>query len=278
MDLARSTWEPHGVLILNCLRQMCFKLMWCWTGATETAGGVEAVQILVDAVTQGFSDSRVEVESLDRAWFRFAKGHWSSGLSRVWLLTPLGWISINTLDAENVPILAGMNLLQNHDISFRRNEFLVYDAEGQVRSVSLRRSPSSHRTLNSMLWSREQNLNVSSAFMFGLSRHPVAQFCQHANPAPVNSHRTWSVPVSTQSDFAVFPHEHVRQPSFLQSKLRSIRARLSHLQTVIDGQESRRALEKVSKLYGSRLAHDGRDPRSWPQTRPCRRHAVLEQS
>ena len=32
-------------------------------GATETAGGVEAVQILVDAVTQGFSDSRVEVDS-----------------------------------------------------------------------------------------------------------------------------------------------------------------------------------------------------------------------
>ena len=27
MDLARSTWEPHGVLILNCLRQLCFKLM-----------------------------------------------------------------------------------------------------------------------------------------------------------------------------------------------------------------------------------------------------------
>ena len=35
-------------------------------GATETAGGVEAVQILVDAVKQGFSDSRVEVDSLDR--------------------------------------------------------------------------------------------------------------------------------------------------------------------------------------------------------------------
>ena len=34
-------------------------------GATETAGGVEAVQMLVDAVKQGFSDSRVEVDSLD---------------------------------------------------------------------------------------------------------------------------------------------------------------------------------------------------------------------
>ena len=31
MDLARSTWEPHGVLILNCSRQLCFKLMLCWS-------------------------------------------------------------------------------------------------------------------------------------------------------------------------------------------------------------------------------------------------------
>ena len=92
-------------------------------GATETAGGVEAVQILVDAVTQGSPGSRVGVDSLDRPWFRFANGHWCMALSRVWLLTPLGWISIYTLEAENVPFLAGMNLLENHDISFRRNEF-----------------------------------------------------------------------------------------------------------------------------------------------------------
>ena len=123
-----------------------------------------------------------------------------------------------------MPVLAGMNLLENHYISFKRDEFLVYDAEGQVRSVPLRRSPSGHRILNLLLFgqrtasclshatagdfsedSREQNLNVSSAFMFGLSRHPVTQFCQHVNPAPVNSHRTWSIPVSTHSDFAVFP-------------------------------------------------------------------------
>ena len=111
-------------------------------GATETAGRVE------DAVKHGFSDSRVEVDSLDRPWFRFALGHWGRALSRVWLLTPLGWISIYTLEAENVPVLAGMNLLENHDISFRRNEFLVYDAEGHTRSVQLRRSPSGHRILN----------------------------------------------------------------------------------------------------------------------------------
>ena len=148
MDLARFIWELLRVLILNCLRQWCFKRMLSWIVCD---GGVEAVQILVDAVKQGFSDSRVEVDSLDRPWFRFANGHWGRALSRVWLLTPMGWISIYTLEAENVPVLAGMNLLENHDISFRRNEFLVYDAEGHARSVPLRRSPSGHRILNLLL-------------------------------------------------------------------------------------------------------------------------------
>ena len=84
-------------------------------GATETAG-VEAVQILVDAVKQGFSD-RVEVDSVDRPWFCFATGQWGRTVSRVWLLTPFGWISIYTLEAVNVPVLASTNSIENHDIS-----------------------------------------------------------------------------------------------------------------------------------------------------------------
>ena len=47
MDLARFIWELLGVLILNCLRLLqADGVLDC--GATETAGGVEAVQILVD--------------------------------------------------------------------------------------------------------------------------------------------------------------------------------------------------------------------------------------
>ena len=151
-------------------------------------------------------------------------------------LTLMGWISINTLEAENVPVLAGMNLLENHDISFRRNEFFVYDAEGHTRSVPLRRSPSGHRILNLLLQGqraascfshatagvfsedpKEQNLNVSSVCMSGLSRHLLSRVCHHSNPASVTSHRSWSIPVSTQSDFAVFPHENACQPSSFQS-------------------------------------------------------------
>ena len=96
-------------------------------------------------------------------------------------------------------------------------------------------------------------MNVSSACMFGLSRHPFSHFCQQANPAPVTSHRGWPIPVSTQSDFAVLPHENVCQPSSLQSKSRSVKTRLNWLQTVIDGQESRRPLDKMSKLHRPRL-------------------------
>ena len=171
-----------------------------------------------------------------------------------------------------MPVLAGMNLLENHDISFRRNEFLVNDAEGHTRSVPLRRSPSGHRILNLLLkgqraascFSRttagdffedpsEKNLNVSSACMFGLSQHPFSRVCQHSDPASVTSHRSWSIPVPTQSDFAVFPHENVCQPSSPQSKLCSIKTRLNWLQTVIDGQKSRRTLDKMWKLHRSRL-------------------------
>ena len=140
------------------------------SGATETAGGVEAVQILVDAVTQSFPDSRVEVDSLDRPWFRFVNGHWSKALSRVWLLTPLGWITIY--------LHSGSRKLA------RPCQF-----QDKCASVPLRRSPSRHRFRNLLLWgsasrrlshategefsedSREQNLNVSSALMCGLSCH-----------------------------------------------------------------------------------------------------------
>ena len=92
MDLARCIWELLGVFDSKLFETVVLQadvVLDC--GATETAGGVEAVQILVDAVKQGFSDSRVEVDSLDRPWFRFANGHWGRALSRVWLLTPMGW-------------------------------------------------------------------------------------------------------------------------------------------------------------------------------------------
>ena len=53
--------------------------------------------------------------------------------------------------------------------------------------------------------------------------------------------------------FLLCSHENTCQSSSLQSKLRSIRTRLSRLQLLIDGQGSRRTLDKMSKLHRSRL-------------------------
>ena len=80
--------------------------------------------------------------------------------------------------------------------------------------------------------------------------------------------------------FLLFPHENVCQPSFLQSKLRSITARLSHLQTVIDGQKKSTSLGHNVEIPDRTraFAHDGRDPRSWRQTKPCRGQHVLAKS
>ena len=73
------------------------------------------------------------------------RGAWDRAVSRVWLLTPLGWISIYTLEAENVPVLAGMNLLENHDISLKRNDFcfMVLKSTPRVSTLSAKVTPSS---------------------------------------------------------------------------------------------------------------------------------------
>ena len=108
--------------------------------------------------------------------------------------------------------------------------------------------------------------------MFGLSQHPFSRVCHHSSPAPVTSHRSWSIPVPTQSDFDVFPHENVCQPSSLQSKLRSTKTRLNWLQTVDELSKSHRSRLDTSfctrRSGSSQLASD----------KPCRGRHVLEQS
>ena len=107
------------------------------------------------------------------------------------MLTPVGWISIYTLEAENVLVLAGMNLLENHDISFRRNEFLVRDAEGHARSVPLRRSPSGHRILNLLFLGQRAASCFSHATAGDFSENPREQ-----NLNRIISLHVWFVPAS----------------------------------------------------------------------------------
>ena len=58
-------------------KDVFFLGLWCDRNSWWSRGSAD----FVDAVKQGFSDSRVDVDSLDRPWFRFANGHWA--LSRV---------------------------------------------------------------------------------------------------------------------------------------------------------------------------------------------------
>ena len=99
--------------------------------------------------------------------------------------------------------------------------------------------------------------------------------------------------LSLRTDHGLFPSRHsqillfflmknVCQSSSLQSKLRSIEARLNWLPTVIDGQKSRRTLDEMLKSDRSRL--DTSFCTRWSgssqlaSAKPCRGQHVLEQS
>ena len=117
-------------------------------GATETAGGLEAVQDFIKGIFENFSEAQVQIDPEDRPWFRFANGDWGQALSRAWVFTPLGWLGIYVLDAPNIPVLAGMSWLDNHDLSFRRNVLEFFGEDGSSKQMPLRVAPSGHRILN----------------------------------------------------------------------------------------------------------------------------------
>ena len=117
----------------------------------KTAGGVEAAQILVDAVTQGFLILASKwTDSLGQTMVFFLfNGPLGTGLSQEsGLLTPMGWISMCTLEAENVPVLACMNFAwKSRHFLQTKTSFFVYDAEGTctqspIETLSVRSSNS----------------------------------------------------------------------------------------------------------------------------------------
>ena len=112
MDLARFIWELLGVSILNCLRLLCSKRMLSWIVVRQK-------QLVVSRLCRFWWMQWHKVFVIlaskwtlwtDHGFVLLMVGHWGRALSRVWL-TPMGWISIHTLEAENVPVPAGMNLL-----------------------------------------------------------------------------------------------------------------------------------------------------------------------
>ena len=79
------------------------------TGATQTVGGIEAVQMLLDRIRVVVSDGEnkehiYSVDPNDRPWFHFWDGGWLQALSRIWIRTKIGSVGICTLAADKVPI------------------------------------------------------------------------------------------------------------------------------------------------------------------------------
>ena len=102
-----------------------------------------------------FDQAKVEVNADDRPWFKFANGEWGQALSKVWLYAPRGWLGIYLLDADEVPVLAGVDWLDNHDLSFRNHTLEIYGSltqgsEAATTTVKLRKGNGGHRLLDVM--------------------------------------------------------------------------------------------------------------------------------
>eukprot|EP00959_Pyramimonas_sp_CCMP1952_P410646 8605700-Pyramimonas_sp.AAC.1 len=98
--------------------------------ATTTAGGGDAAADPVEKVGLQVEEFSYTVDSKDRPWFTFAKGEWGQVLPNAWMLAPVGWTSTHLLNAEDAPVLTGMDWPDAHDLSFCKNETTLYHSDG----------------------------------------------------------------------------------------------------------------------------------------------------
>ena len=103
------------------------------TGATQTAGGVEAVANFLDALREYFGVVAWHTDTHDRPWFRFGNGLWLQALGRLYVETVVGSVGIYLLDAEGVPILLGGDLLEElgADNSYNRGTATMRNVTGE---------------------------------------------------------------------------------------------------------------------------------------------------
>ena len=191
----------------------------------------------------------------------FANGHWDRALSRFWLLTPLRSISIYTLEAESVPVLDGMNLLENHDISFRRNEL-----QCSIETLSVRASDSEFTVIGTS--PRRVCLTRQQVTSLRIRENKIKTFLQFFLLGCLSIFFLAFVitqirHLSLRTDHGPFPSRHSQILLFFLVKICASHLhfspscvplqRLNCLQTVIDGQQSRRTLDEMSKSHRSRL-------------------------
>ena len=77
------------------------------TGATETVGSPEAVQMLVTNVQRAMPAAQVvvDVEAGQQMSFKLADGAIACAYSLVWVETPHGWLSSYVIESSGVPML-----------------------------------------------------------------------------------------------------------------------------------------------------------------------------
>ena len=136
------------------------------TGATQTAGGITAVDDLVRYLAE-FREFKHEVCTLSRPWFHFGDGGWLQALSKVTVYTNLGRIQIYVLDAGSVPILVGSDMCDFWAIliSYVRSE-VVFESIAGCPKVQLEVAPSGHRLIDlaaTPLWSRTRDVSESGS-------------------------------------------------------------------------------------------------------------------
>ena len=119
------------------------------TGATETAGGLDAVQSFVAALLGRWPNLEYWVDQNDRPWFKYAGGSWGRAMSRVHAKIPvIDWISVYTLEADT-PVLLGSDLLDalGANLCYHTNHLTLKKVTLEP-SVPVERAPSGHRLLD----------------------------------------------------------------------------------------------------------------------------------
>ena len=86
------------------------------TGATQSAGSIEAVANLIDYLPQVDDKFSFRVTHDKLPLFHFGDGGWLRALSQVHLMTSLGEIGVFTVQPEGVPILVGADMCERWGI------------------------------------------------------------------------------------------------------------------------------------------------------------------
>ena len=119
------------------------------SGATQTAGSVEAVGKLIGQLQTTVPNFRFWVEHHRLPWFHFGDGGHLQALSRVCFQTEFGRIGIFTFEAVGVPILLGADLLDEWgaDLSYTQNTLTLRRVKGQP-ILDVQRTALGHRLLD----------------------------------------------------------------------------------------------------------------------------------